>query len=758
MSGRDGERIVDVTLTPLQSDYDATSDEPQFDFDGCVKFDGSTAAPADDRGIYSKDCAVTSVTRRHHLDASIVTVGEPRHEVGLPASFSVHVLIVSPTAEHVRGMLQAVAKTEPGRSLGSSPRLGEYVCNVPAVRFIIDVAESSSAAAAVLGHKQRILELVDIAILDSGLAFIEHVAGLVAEQAPQAVTIGLAESRERLSPALATFCADVVPARPSADDLRQSLHRCMPRRYVEEPRLEHLPRTSPRPSPISHDIHRRYVEAALRPFVSWPERQAWQQQAAAGGKGLHTHANGSGTTGTCDGFGMDGHAGGGSGSRAGHSFARLAGSMRLLHVESDGASRAYTRSMFAELGVLVDEAASGEEALQMLAACGARRKYDLVLVAPHQLSTSGGMSGFALAQWYRAECAADGRVAALLVALGLGGADDCELCEDFGFDYYAIANPVSHVLVHALVEERLCMLRALGVSDLANGTQLHTPTLGSPQPSPALCAPSSFASSRASSRADRLEAVASSSQSSVSASPAHLATPLPSPAPPHARACASLHATAEPPPPAGELPPPPPAPAAAAPGASVHDDAFDDAASHHIAAARDAGDAGDAGGDKNGRSGRCSLESIGCVSSDEEETVGADVGVDIGARNGRGAQVAADGGRCSVAELALSLSASSLAASRSANGSRSSLCASQGAGLRRSGSSQVQLDLRGTLEGNGMRRRDSSRSGLDLLADEWERPESQGHGSQSPFAAMRRSGSSRCRLDSLAHELALLED
>ena len=120
---------------------------------------------------------------------------------------------------------------------------------------------------------------------------------------------------------------------------------------------------------------------------------------------------------------------------------------RVLHVEDCEITKTATCGMLEQMGLWVDTASSGEEAIKLLSSS---RLYHLVLI---DVNLQGGMSGcrrrrrranlrnshaarprrrrrYALASWYRDFCAQQGRRPAELVALT--SEPDREACREFG--------------------------------------------------------------------------------------------------------------------------------------------------------------------------------------------------------------------------------------------------------------------------------------------------------------------------------------
>ena len=112
---------------------------------------------------------------------------------------------------------------------------------------------------------------------------------------------------------------------------------------------------------------------------------------------------------------------------------------RVLHVEPCPITASNTQCLMQQLGVWVDSVETGEQAMRHLdksgrrgdGASSPRRVYDLVLVE----MALPGMSGYALASWYRDLCARedDGRPRADVAALT--AEPDATLCAEFGIDF-----------------------------------------------------------------------------------------------------------------------------------------------------------------------------------------------------------------------------------------------------------------------------------------------------------------------------------
>ena len=110
--------------------------------------------------------------------------------------------------------------------------------------------------------------------------------------------------------------------------------------------------------------------------------------------------------------------------------ARFAG--RVLLVEDDEITRLASDLIFQQLGICIDTAADGEEAMARLS----RRDYDLILMDVNLPS----ISGYALVSWYKAMCEAEGRSVGYVVAVTAD--PDPETCSEFGMDK-CLAKPLS---------------------------------------------------------------------------------------------------------------------------------------------------------------------------------------------------------------------------------------------------------------------------------------------------------------------------
>lgn len=100
--------------------------------------------------------------------------------------------------------------------------------------------------------------------------------------------------------------------------------------------------------------------------------------------------------------------------------------MRLLFVDDDFLNREIARRMFLHMGLSMDEAASGEEAIEMAAAaCSAHSPYDVIMLD----ITMPGMDGHEAARAIRK--AGTGKA-----ILAISGLDDAEVMSDGSFDAF----------------------------------------------------------------------------------------------------------------------------------------------------------------------------------------------------------------------------------------------------------------------------------------------------------------------------------
>lgn len=142
---------------------------------------------------------------------------------------------------------------------------------------------------------------------------------------------------------------------------------------------------------------------------------------------------------------------------------------RVLHVEPCPITASNTQCLMQQLGVWVDSVETGEQAMRHLDKSGRRgdgpssprRVYDLVLVE----MALPGMSGYALASWYRDLCARedDGRPRADVAALT--AEPDATLCAEFGIDFCLPKPLTADMCARVLCEwikERNERLSALG--------------------------------------------------------------------------------------------------------------------------------------------------------------------------------------------------------------------------------------------------------------------------------------------------------
>jgi len=97
---------------------------------------------------------------------------------------------------------------------------------------------------------------------------------------------------------------------------------------------------------------------------------------------------------------------------------------RVLLVEDCEITRTATDLIFQQVGLCIDTAANGEEAVLMLN----RREYDLLVLDVHLPQ----MSGYALCSWYKGMCRTQGQKTGYVVAVTAN--PDPQACAEFGID------------------------------------------------------------------------------------------------------------------------------------------------------------------------------------------------------------------------------------------------------------------------------------------------------------------------------------
>jgi CheY-like chemotaxis protein len=118
---------------------------------------------------------------------------------------------------------------------------------------------------------------------------------------------------------------------------------------------------------------------------------------------------------------------------------------RVLQVEPCPITANAMQLMFSEMGLWMDTAQDGESAMEMIA----KRNFDLLLF---DLNLPGGLSGCALASWYKALCKREGRPAAAVVMVTAESL--VPNCEAFGVDFW-LMRPLSTRAVAQLLAEWL---------------------------------------------------------------------------------------------------------------------------------------------------------------------------------------------------------------------------------------------------------------------------------------------------------------
>jgi len=123
---------------------------------------------------------------------------------------------------------------------------------------------------------------------------------------------------------------------------------------------------------------------------------------------------------------------------------------RVLQVEPCAVTANAMQLMFSELGLWMDTAADGAEAMRLLE----RRPYDLLITELNLPgATHGGMSGCALASWYKTTCARAGRRCAAPTVV-ITAEPLVPHYEAFGIDYW-LERPLSTEYIAQLLHEWL---------------------------------------------------------------------------------------------------------------------------------------------------------------------------------------------------------------------------------------------------------------------------------------------------------------
>lgn len=123
---------------------------------------------------------------------------------------------------------------------------------------------------------------------------------------------------------------------------------------------------------------------------------------------------------------------------------------RVLQVEPCAVTANAMQLMFSELGLWMDTVADGAEAMRLLE----RRPYDLLLTELNLPGvTHGGMSGCALASWYKTTCARVGRKSAAPTVV-ITAEPIVPHYEAFGIDYW-LERPLSTEYIAQLLHEWL---------------------------------------------------------------------------------------------------------------------------------------------------------------------------------------------------------------------------------------------------------------------------------------------------------------
>lgn len=132
---------------------------------------------------------------------------------------------------------------------------------------------------------------------------------------------------------------------------------------------------------------------------------------------------------------------------------------RVLQVEPCPITANAMQLMFSELGLWMDTASDGPAAMELIA----KRNFDLILC---DLNVQGGLSGCALASWYKALCKRERRPAAAVVMVTAESL--VPNCEAFGVDFW-LMRPLSTRAVAQLLAEWLSRSEPQQPRGLASG-------------------------------------------------------------------------------------------------------------------------------------------------------------------------------------------------------------------------------------------------------------------------------------------------